>query len=58
MLSQIFLIIAGIVIVGLMFYSFGIVLFSRNKYDDPKKADKEKTHTTTEKFRGKFVGRA
>lgn len=58
MLSSIFLIVAGIIITGLMFYSFGIVLFSKNKYDNPKKADKEKIHATTEKFRSKFVGRA
>jgi len=58
MLSWIILVVAGAIITGLMFYSFGIVLFSKNKYDDAKKADKEKIHVTTEKFRSRFVGRA
>jgi hypothetical protein len=58
MLSWIILIVLGAIITGLMFYSFGIVLFSKNKYDDAKKTDKEKIHATTEKFRSKSVGRA
>jgi len=58
MLSWILIIIVSAILAGLMFYSFGIVIFSKSKYDDPKKPNKEKLHATTEKFRSKFVGRA
>ena len=57
MLSWILLIVLGVLITGLMFYSFGIVIFSKNKYDDPKKIKNDKTHSTTEKMRSKFIGR-
>ena len=58
MLSWILLIVMVGAMTGLMLYSFGIVIFSKKRYDDPKKSDNGKMHSTTEKMRSKFVGRA
>lgn len=57
MLSTILLIVVGVAMLGLMFYSFFIVIFSKNKYDE-KNHNNDKLRSTTERMRGKFVGRA
>lgn len=58
MLSNILLIAVGLFFIGLMFYSFFSVLFSKKDYKNiPKPDNKKAPGIPDNKLRGKFIGR-
>jgi flagellar basal body-associated protein FliL len=59
MLTNIILIVIGLVFAGAMFYSFFMVLFSKKDYKNiPKPIDKNASGSANSKRNGKIVGQS